>query len=91
MAETTVRKTSKKENKEIPEGAEIISKETTIDTEEIENGYLITKRTERRWKPKGSKDDWGNYHTEVRKWYSKTDPLTIKTKDESLADAFEDD
>jgi len=91
MSELTVRKTSKKENKVIPEGAEIISKDVDVRTEEIENGWLITKRIESRWRMKNSKDDYGNYHTEEKKWYSKTDPLTIKTKDEGLAEAFDED
>ncbi len=92
MAETTIRKTTKKkEDRVIPSDAEIISREVDVTTEEIENGFLITKRVESRWKSKGSKDDYGNYHTDVKKWYSKLDPLTIKTKDVALAEAFEDE
>ncbi len=32
-----------KEQKKVPAGAEIISKTVRVETEEIENGYLITK------------------------------------------------
>lgn len=88
MAETTtIRKDVKKEEvKPIPKGAEILSSNTTTDVEVIENGYLITRRTEIKYKAKGA--DYSDWTYETKKWYSKEDPLTITTKDKALADAF---
>lgn len=94
MAQTTtknvsIRKdTKKEENKVMPKGAEIISSNVSTDVEQIENGYLITKRTETRWKAKGS--EYSDYSYENKKWFSKVDPLTINVKDKGLADAFEE-
>lgn len=90
MAETTtIRKDVKKEeNKPIPAGSQILSTNTTTDVEKIENGYLITKRTETRYKEKGK--DYSDWYNETKKWYSKTDPLTINVKNKSLADAFDE-
>lgn len=86
---TTVRKDTKKEEiKPIPKGASILSQNITTDVKEIENGYLITKRTETRYRL--NKDSGTDYHYEDRSWYSKEDPLTINTKDKALADAFEE-
>lgn len=86
---TTVRKDVKKEEvKPIPSGAQILSTNTTTDVEQIENGYLITKRTETKWKAKGA--DYSDWTYDTKKWYSKTDPLTINVKDKALADAFEE-
>lgn len=90
MAETTVRKNTKKEEvKAIPKGAKIVSTDTTVDVEEIENGYLITKRTETRYKM--TDKDYPDWHSETKKYYSKEDPLTITTKDAALADAFDEE
>jgi len=86
---TTIRKDTKKEEvKPIPQGATILSQNTTTDVEEIENGYLITKRTETRYQAKGK--DYSDWHTESKKWYSEVDPLEIKVEDEALADAFKE-
>lgn len=71
-----------------PEGSTITQKSVSTSTEEIENGYLITKSVDGRYKTKGSTDS--NYFHYNQKWYSKTDPLTIKVDDKSLADAFDD-
>lgn len=92
--ETSVRTTTRvKEEKsqKPPKGAEILSKEVDTRTEEIKNGYLITKSTEIRWREKGSKDSWGTYYREEDKWFSKTDPLKVNINDEALADTFDDE
>lgn len=82
-----VTKISKKENSKVPAGAKILSTETYIDVEEIENGFLITKRKEIRYK-----DNTGtNWTSEVTKYYSKTDVVEVKTKDKSLAEIFENE
>jgi len=85
----TVRKNTKQaEQKPIPKGATILSSDTTTDVEKIGNGYLITKRTETRYKT--SKEGYTDWFSETKKWFSKVDPLTINTKDKQLADAFEE-
>lgn len=72
-----------------PKGATIIERNVSTSTEEIENGFLITKSVDGRYKI-GKSDDsnWFNYS---KKWYSKTDPLTVKIDDKSLADAFDEE
>lgn len=86
---TTLRKDVKKEViKPIPAGAAILSSNITTDVEQIENGYLITKRTETKYKEKGK--EYSDWHNETKKWYSEEDPLTIKTDDKALADAFKE-
>ena len=94
MADTTsksvsIRKdTKKEESKPVPKGAEIVSENVSTDVEQIENGFLITKRTEIRWKTKGM--NYPEYSYENKKYFSKTDPLTINVKDKGLAEAFEE-
>lgn len=85
---TTIRKDTIKEDvKPIPKGAIILSENISTDVEQIENGYLITKRTETKYRL--TKDGPSDYSFETKKWYSKSDPLTIN--DKSLADAFDED
>lgn len=74
-----------------PEGAEIIDQTIRTTTEEIENGWLLTKSFSGRYKEKGSKDTYGNYFDYSQKWYSKEDPLTVTLNDKTLAEAFEED
>lgn len=86
---TSVKRDIKKEEvKPIPKDAVILSENTTTDVEQIENGYLITKRREVKYKAKGS--DYSDWTYENKKWYSKEDPLTINLKDKALADAFQE-
>lgn len=81
--------TSEKQNKPIPKGAMILSKETRIDTEQIENGFIVSKTWDIRWKMK--EEDSSEYTYITKKFYSKDDPLTVSTTDKALADLFEDD
>lgn len=77
------------DNRMPPKGAIILEKNTSTSTEEIENGFLITKSVDGRYKTKKDGDsNWFNYS---KKWYSKTDPLTIDIDDKSLADAFDEE
>lgn len=86
---TTIKRDIKKEEvKPIPKGAEILSSNVTTDTEQIENGFLTTRRVETKWKAKGS--DYSDWTYETKKWYSEEDPLTITTTDKALADAFKE-
>jgi hypothetical protein len=71
--------------KGIPEGAEILKKETTIRVEKIENGYLVCKNTEVKYQLE-ERTDWAYID---KKYFSKTDPMQIKLNGKSLADDFE--
>lgn len=74
-----------------PKGATIIQQEIRTKTEEIENGWLVTKSYSGRYKEKDSKDSYGNYFDYSKKWYSKEDPLTITVNDKDLAEAFDEE
>lgn len=80
-----------KEQKEPPAGSKITEETVRIETEEIENGWLITKYFDGRYIPKGSTDNYGNYYNYTKRWYSKNDPLTVKVNDKELADEFDVD
>lgn len=84
---TTTSFSKEEKKKEVPKGAEIISKTVRTETEEIENGWLISKNYDITYKEKTS--EYNGYAYFSKKWYSKTDPLTIKLNDKALADAFE--
>lgn len=75
-----------KEQKKVPAGAEIISKTVRVETEEIENGWLITKNIDVTFKVKGS--TYNDYAYYTKKYYSEKEPLEIKLTDKSLADEF---
>ena len=84
---TSIRKDVKKEEiKPVPKDAQILSSNVTTDVEQIENGFIITKRTETKWKAKGA--DYSDWTYENKKWYSEADPLTINLTDKTLAEAF---
>ena len=85
---TTTTRTETKQVKEVPPGATIVNSNITTETEEIENGWLITKRYDVTYRPKGSDSNEYCYYT--KKWFAKEDPLKIDLKDKSLAEAFED-
>lgn len=84
--------TSIKEEKNIrpPKGATITEQTVRTETEEIENGWLIVKSWDGRYKLKDSEDNYGTWFNYSKKWFSKEDPLTITLNDKSLAEAFED-
>jgi hypothetical protein len=86
VSTTTSTSIREEKKKEIPKGAKIISKSVRTETEEIENGYLISKHYDVSYEVGGNKD-W-TYFT--KRWYSKEDPLEINIKDKALADAFEE-
>lgn len=77
-----------KEKNQLPEGAEIIKKDVSLTVEEIENGYLIVKSYDIRYKLK----DTIHYEYVTKKWYTKNNPMTIDlkaVKEKPLADKFE--
>lgn len=73
-----------------PAGATILNQQVRTETEEIENGWLVTKHFSGEYAEKGSTDKYGRYFSYDKKWYSQEDPLTITVNDEALADAFKD-
>lgn len=83
-----IKMTTKKNNKLVlPKGATELSKSVDIDVEEIENGYLLTKRTEVKYQmpDKGYSD----YTSCSKKYYSKECPIKTDNKNKELADLFE--
>lgn len=87
LRSTTIDTKSKEE--QIPAGSVITKKDINIRVEEIENGFIVSKEFEIRYRaPKSNYDD-SCYYT--KKWYSETNPLELKTQDnKSLAEAFSD-
>lgn len=76
-----------KETKSLPKGAQVLSKETSVSVEEIENGFLIVKNKEIKYAVGKSRGpDW-LYVTE--KYFSKTNPLTIDLEKVPLADKID--
>lgn len=85
--EETIRNISLEERKEfkLPAGAELISKECTINAEKIKNGYLLRKNYSIKYKLRDSDHTEYEYYTEV--WYTKDNPINYKEpKETSLAD-----
>lgn len=74
--------------KGVPEGAEVLSKETRIRVRKIENGYIIVKNCDTKYQEEGSGNT--NWAYTTKEFYSKTDPLEIKLKNKSLADSFDE-
>ena len=78
-----------KEIDTIPVGATILSKDTSLNVEEIENGFLICKNVEVKYEY-DKRTDY-SYHT--KKYFSETNPLKIDMDsmtggNEELADKF---
>jgi hypothetical protein len=72
----------------IPEGAEILNTTTSVDVEEIENGFIICKRVETKYMAPGK--EYSDWNTETKKYYSKENPLSISVEDKELADMFDE-
>lgn len=86
---TTVTNEEKK-SKEVPKGATILRKTVSTNTEEIENGWLITKNIDVKYSVGDPSKGNTDYAYIVKKYYSKDDPLTVTLNDKSLADEFND-
>lgn len=69
-----------------PSGANIINRTISTSTEPIENGYLITKSYSGEYRDKEG-THWFSYDD---KFFSKTDPLQVRTDGKELADLFEE-
>ena len=74
---------SKEENK-VPSGWEIVKKETRLEVEEIENGFLVVKSADIKYLDENGNTQWCY---PCKKYFSKTNPLKIEEK--SLADKFD--
>ena len=78
-----------KSSESLPKGANVISRDTNVEVEEIENGFLITKRTEIKYKIKDQ--GYNDYLSIVKKFFSTTNPLQVdleELKPETLVDKF---
>lgn len=65
----------KKEIDTIPVGAKILSKDVTMNVEEIENGYLLCKCIEIKYEY----DKRTDYSYTTKKWFSTENPISINT------------
>lgn len=77
-----------KEVDAIPEGANVLSKDVSLEVEEIENGFLILKRIEAKYQIKDRTD----YFYTTKKWFANENPLEIDMEaieEKTLADNFE--
>ena len=88
-----IMKTASLEQKKVfnlPKGATIISKEVSIRVEEIENGFLLRKSYDIKWRhPSSEIGEEGrteyDYFTKV--WYSRENPIVYKEpKEATLAE-----
>lgn len=75
----------------VPAGAEILSTSTRLKVMKIENGYLLCKTKDVKFKAAGS--DHSDWLYIEKKWYSKENPMTVNIVDEdeeqdNLADKF---
>ena len=85
---SSVSTTEEIKKKEVPKGAIITSKTVRTETEQIENGWILSKNYDISYKLKG--DDNHGYAYYTKKWFTKDDPLEVKLTDKSLADEFDD-
>ena len=69
----------------VPKGATILSKDVSVNVEEIENGFLIVKNYDIKYQ---MKDNTG-YAYITKKWFSEKNPLDINLEGLSLADKFD--
>ena len=74
-----------KQNTKLPKGAEIVNKRVTIEVEEIENGFLISKDYSIEYRAKESQHT--DYLYYCKKMYSDTNPFD-ETKNKELVDLF---
>jgi hypothetical protein len=69
----------------LPEGAVIIKKSETISVREIENGFILRKSYDIKWKAADGDDTQYEYFS--KEWHSTKNPLSITMpKEKSLAD-----
>jgi len=71
----------------LPEGATVIKNSHTISVREIENGFILRKSYDIKWKL----GDDSNYEYFSKEWWSKENPLkiTMPKEEKSLADKLD--
>lgn len=76
-----------KQNFKLPEGATVIKNSHTISIREIENGFILRKSYDIKWKL----GDDSNYEYFNKEWWSKENPLkiTMPKEEKSLADKLD--
>ena len=72
-----------KKDFKLPKGATVLSKETSMRVEEIENGFLVRKNFEVSWQDSKGEKHWDHIN---KTWFSTENPITINDKELSLAD-----
>lgn len=87
VSHTTSFSNTEEKSEKPPKGAKVLRNSTTTETEEIENGWILSKRHDGSWE-----DDKGNshYYYYTEKYYSKENPIKVDIIDKALADKFED-
>lgn len=88
MSELSRASFKQKEVNTLPSKAKILSKDTSISVEEIENGFLVCKSTEVKYEI----DKRTDYSYITKKYFSKTNPLEIDLEvfeEKSLASNFD--
>lgn len=70
-----------------PKGAKILNQTIRTETEEIENGWILSKNYDGRWEDEKGESHYFYYH---EKYYSEDNPIEVTIKDKSLADKFEE-
>lgn len=78
----------KKSDERPPKGAKINRQSIRTETEEIENGFLVSKNYDGSWVDSKGEN---HYFYFSKKWFSKDDPLTVTVNDKDLASEFEED
>lgn len=68
-----------------PKGAEIESQTIRTEVEEIENGWILCKNYDGRWKDEKGETHYFYYS---EKYYSEENPVEVTIKDKALADKF---
>ncbi len=72
----------------LPKGATIINQTERISVRKIENGFILRKNTEIKWKAKDLDDSQWEHITQ--EWFSTDNPMTITIpKGQSLADKLQ--
>ena len=71
-----------------PKGAKIKNKTVRTETEQIENGWLLSKNYDVSWTDNKGNSQY-SYYSE--KFYSKENPIEVKVIDKALADEFEEE
>lgn len=87
MAELKNASYRQKENKKLPKGAKIISKDVSISVREIENGFVISKSFEIKYNLPNKTDS--EYFYLTKEFFSENNPLDKALEDNKmLADNF---